>query len=76
MVERNIQAEQIGELARAVKQLNAEPDRPGTKQACLQVLAERLGWPWEIVRNRVQSLRLRIVPAAHKRPKRKWDIRL
>lgn len=75
-MERNVTAEEIGQLARAVQQLNAEPDRPGTKTACMQVLADRLGWTWTIVKNRVQVLRLRIVPAPHKRPQKSWSIRL
>lgn len=67
--------EQIQQLAKAVEQLNAEPDRPGTKKECMQVLADRLNWPWEIVRNRIQVLRLRIVPHPHRRIKKLWDIR-
>ncbi len=76
MIERNIPPEDIALLARAVQQLNGEADRPGTKKACLQVLADRLGWRWAVVKARVYVLRLRIVPAPFGRPKKSWEIRL
>lgn len=74
MIERNIPPEDIALLARAVQQLNGEADRPGTKKACLQVLADRLGWSWSSVKCRVYVLRLRIVPAAYGRPKTTWKL--
>lgn len=76
MIERNIPPEDIAALARAVQQLNGEADRPGTKKACLQVLADRLGWSWASVKCRVYVLRLRVQPDPRKKPKKAWEIRL
>lgn len=55
--------EDIAALARAIAQLNSEPDRPQTKIACEQEIARRLNIPWSTVTTRIQVLRLRVVPA-------------
>jgi len=52
----------IQQLAQAIAQLNSEPDRPKTKVACEEKIAERLGLPWSTIKHRVILLRLRIVP--------------
>jgi len=54
--------EEIAALARAIAQLNSEPDRPQTKIACEQEIARRLDIPWSTVTTRIQVLRLRVVP--------------
>ena len=59
---KKIQPEEIAALARALAQLNAEPDRPQTKIACEQELAKRLGIPWSTITTRIQVLRFRVVP--------------
>ena len=75
MVERSISPENMVLLAKAVAQLNAEPDRPGTKKACLQIIADRLGWSWATVKARVYFLRMRVIPDPKKRPKKAWEIK-
>lgn len=59
---KRISPEELVALARALAQLNSEPDRPQTKIACEQKLAKRLGIPWSTVTTRIQVLRLRVVP--------------
>lgn len=72
----NISIEHAQELARAIAQLESEPDRPGTKVDCMHELARRLDWPWATVKGRMQALRFAVKPAPDKKPPKDWKIRL